>query len=273
MENTHMVPHRIVSRDEWLAARKTLLAKEKEHTRARDALSAERRALPWVKLEKEYVFDGQNGPETLGQLFAGRSQLIVKHFMLGPDWEEGCVGCSFQTDHFDGALPHLEHHDVSLVVVSRAPLAKIEAFRRRMGWGVKWVSSYGGEFNFDFHVSFTDEDAARGEVYYNYEKQPFVSDELSGESVFFKDSGGAIFHTYSAYARGTESLINTYNFLDLTPRGRNETGPRHNLTDWVRHHDRYEDGGHVDHTGRYVAPADPEQCCGPLAASSQAKSA
>ena len=266
-----MEEHRIVSRDEWLATRKALLAKEKEHTRARDALSAERRALPWVKVEKEYVFDGPNGRETLGELFAGRSQLIVKHFMLGPDWEEGCVGCSFQTDHFDGALPHLEHHDVTLVAVSRAPFAKIEAFKKRMGWGVKWVSSHDSDFNFDFHVSFTPEDEARGEVYYNYEKRPFVSDELSGESVFFRDADGNIFHTYSAYARGTESLINTYNFLDLTPKGRNETG-RGNLTDWVRHHDRYEDRGHVDHTGRYVASED-EGCCGPLAARGEEKTA
>ncbi|MBN9561848.1 MAG: DUF899 domain-containing protein [Alphaproteobacteria bacterium] len=268
-----MEAHKVVSRDEWLAARKALLAKEKEHTRARDALSAERRALPWVKIEKVYVFDGPNGRETLEDLFAGRSQLIVKHFMLGPDWEEGCVGCSFQTDHFDGALPHLEHHDVTLVAVSRAPLAKIEAFRKRMGWGVKWVSSYGSDFNFDFHVSFTEEDAARGRVYYNYEEQPFVSDELSGESVFFRDANGNVFHTYSAYARGTESLINTYNFLDLTPKGRNETGPRHNLTDWVRHHDRYDDGGRVDHTGRYVAPERIEPCCEPAVERREEKTA
>jgi predicted dithiol-disulfide oxidoreductase (DUF899 family) len=256
-----MTKHEIGSKEQWIEARRALLAQEKAWTRERDRLAERRRALPWVKVEKEYVFEGPNGRETLGELFAGRSQLIVKHFMLGPDWEEGCVGCSFQTDHFDGALPHLEHHDVTLIAVSRAPLAKIEAFRERMGWGVKWVSSQGSDFNFDYHVSFTAEDEARGEVYYNYEKRPFASDELSGESVFFKDADGTIFHTYSAYARGTEQLIGTYQFLDLTPKGRDETIAG-NLTDWVRHHDRYDDGGHVDRTGRYVAPEGTE-CCGP----------
>ncbi len=245
-----MTHNRIVSRDEWLAARKALLVKEKELTRLRDRLTAERRELPWVKVEKPYVFDGPDGKETLADLFDGRSQLIVKHFMLGPEWTEGCVGCSFEVDHVAGALPHLEHHDVSYVVVSRAPLAKIEAFRKRMGWRFKWVSSYGSDFNYDYHVSFTPQEIANGEAYYNYETRKIGIDELSGRSVFYRDANGEIFHTYSAYARGGDVFLGTYAFLDITPKGRNETGPSHNLTDWVRHHDRYPDRSSVDPTGR-----------------------
>ncbi len=233
--------HKVVSREEWLVARKALLADEKALTRARDALSEERRRLPWVRVEKAYVFDGPDGRETLADLFAGRSQLIIKHFMLGPDWEEGCVGCSFQSDHIDGALPHLEHHDVTLLAVSRAPFDKIEAFRKRMGWRFKWVSSFGSDFNYDYNVSFTPEQVASGEMYYNFEKRRIDSDELSGISVFYKDSGGDIFHTYSQYARGGEMMIGTYNWLDITPKGREEN-VRGNLTDWVRHHDRYDIG-------------------------------
>ena len=246
-----MTQHQVVSRDEWLAARKALLVKEKEFTRLRDQLSAERRELPWIKVAKTYIFDGPNGRETLADLFGGRSQLIVKHFMLGPEWSEGCVGCSFEVDHVEGALPHLEHHDVTYVVVSRAPPAKIEAFKRRMAWHFKWVSSYGSDFNYDYHVSFTPDEIAKGEAYYNYETRKIGLDELSGRSVFYKDENGDIFHTYSAYARGGESFLGTYAFLDITPKGRNETGPGHNLTDWVRHHDRYDAGGSVDRTGRY----------------------
>ena len=231
---------RIVSRDAWLVARRELLAREKELTRLRDRLSAERRALPWVKVETEYAFDGPAGRETLADLFAGRSQLIVHHFMLGPGWEQGCPGCSFNADNVEGALVHLAPHDVSFVRVSRAPLAEIEAFRRRMGWHAKWVSSYGSAFNFDYHVSFTKDDMARGEVYYNYAATAAVSDELSGFSVFCKDASGAVFHTYSCYARGDEDVLGTYFFLDRTPKGRNEHGPHHNLMDWVRHHDRYD---------------------------------
>jgi predicted dithiol-disulfide oxidoreductase (DUF899 family) len=235
------MPHNsTVSRDEWLAARKALLVKEKEFTRMRDELNAERRALPWVKVEKRYEFDGPDGKESLGDLFGGRSQLIVKHFMLGPDWQEGCVGCSFEVDHVGGALVHLEHHDVSYVVVSRAPLAKIEIFKRRMGWRFKWVSSFGSDFNYDFHVSFTADDIARGEAYYNYELQKIGIDELSGRSVFYRDAAGDIFHTYSSFARGGEMFLGTYSFLDITPKGREET-VNGNLTDWVRHHDRYDD--------------------------------
>jgi predicted dithiol-disulfide oxidoreductase (DUF899 family) len=254
-----MTQHRVVSRDEWLAARKALLVKEKEFTRLRDQMSAERRELPWIKVAKTYIFDGPNGRETLADLFGGRSQLIVKHFMLGPEWSEGCVGCSFEVDHVEGALPHLEHHDVTYVVVSRAPPAKIEAFKKRMGWHFKWVSSYGSDFNYDYHVSFTPDEIAKGEAYYNYETRKIGIDELSGRSVFYKDENGDIFHTYSAYARGGESFLGTYAFLDITPKGRNETGPGHNLTDWVRHHDRYDAGGSVDRTGRYqpIVEVDP----------------
>jgi predicted dithiol-disulfide oxidoreductase (DUF899 family) len=251
--------HRIVSRDEWLAARTELLAKEKELTRQRDRLNAQRRELPWVKVDKAYVFDGPEGKVTLGDLFAGRSQLIVYHFMLGPDWEEGCVGCSFFSDHVDGARQHLEQHDVSYVAASRAPLAKIEAFRKRMGWGFPWVSSFHNDFNYDFHVSYRPQDIVGGQVCYNFRMEDFSSDELSGTSVFYKDEAGRIFHTYSAFGRGDEAAIGTYMLLDMTPKGRNEAGPRHNLTDWVRHHDRYGDGGTVDRTGRAV-PA--TEACG-----------
>jgi predicted dithiol-disulfide oxidoreductase (DUF899 family) len=247
-----MTHNRIVTREEWLAARQAHLAKEKELTRLRDQLSAERRELPWVKIDKPYVFDGPNGKETLVDLFDGRSQLIIKHFMLGPAWKEGCVGCSFEVDHIEGALVHLAHHDVTYVVVSRAPLPEIEAFKGRMGWRFKWVSSYGSDFNYDFHVTFRPDEVEEGEVYYNYEMRKVGIEELSGRSVFYKDSEGDIFHTYSSYARGGDLMLGTYNILDLMPKGRNETGPNHNLTDWVRHHDRYDDGGFVDPTGRYV---------------------
>ena len=233
--------HRIVSHDEWLALRKQLLVKEKEFTRRRDQLAAERRALPWVKVEKSYVFDGPDGKETLADLFGGQSQLIIKHFMFGAGWSEGCVGCSFGQDHVDGILVHLEHRDVSYVAVSRAPLPEIQAFKKRMGWQVKWVSSFGSDFNFDFHVSFRPEEIAKGEVYYNYETSKIGIDELSGNSVFYKDVNGDVFHTYSSYGRGGEDMLGTYRFLDLVPKGRDETGPNHNLTDWVRHHDRYGD--------------------------------
>jgi predicted dithiol-disulfide oxidoreductase (DUF899 family) len=255
-----MQQHQIVSRDEWLAARRQLLAREKELTRLRDQIAAERRALPWVKIEKPYVFDSPNGKQTLADLFDGRSQLIVKHFMFGPDWPEGCVGCSFESDHVNGALPHLEHHDVTYVTVSRAPLPRIETFRQRMGWQFKWVSSFANDFNYDFHVSFTPEQAAQGKVDYNYEMRPFMSDEMSGRSVFYRDDAGDVFHTYSSFARGGEMFLGTYHYLDITPKGRDET-TRGNLTDWVRHHDRYGDGGTVAPTGRYVAAQDDATCC------------
>jgi predicted dithiol-disulfide oxidoreductase (DUF899 family) len=245
--------HRIVSQDDWLAARKQLLVKEKELTRLRDQLAAERRALPWVKVEKPYVFDGPDGRETLADLFGGHSQLIIKHFMLGQGWNEGCVGCSFELDHVEGILIHLAQRDVNFVAVSRAPLPEIEAFRKRMGWRVKWVSSAGSDFNFDFHVSLRPEDIAKGEGYYNYEIRKIGIEELSGRSVFYKDTKGDIFHTYSSYGRGGEDMLGTYRLLDIVPKGRDETGPNGNLSDWVRHHDRYGDHGFVAPTGRWVA--------------------
>jgi predicted dithiol-disulfide oxidoreductase (DUF899 family) len=239
-EKTIELP-KLVSRDEWLAARKELLKQEKELTRQRDALTAKRRELPWVRVEKEYVFDTPKGKQTLADLFDGRSQLVVNHFMLGPGWKEGCVGCSFGADHIEGALVHLEHHDVTVVVVSRAPLHEIEAYKKRMGWRFNWVSSYDSDFNYDYHVSFTKEDMTKGRVYYNFEMTEALIEELPGLSVFYKDAAGDIFHTYSSYARGAEELLGTYMVLDLTPKGRNETGPNHNLMDWVRRHDRYGD--------------------------------
>jgi predicted dithiol-disulfide oxidoreductase (DUF899 family) len=233
-----MEPHKIVSRQEWTEARKAFLDKEKEFTRARDRLSAERRALPWVKVDKAYVFDTPEGKKTLAELFDGRSQLMVYHFMLGPDWEEGCPSCSFLADHFDGANIHLAQRDVTFVAISRAPLAEIEAFRRRMGWRFPWVSSFGSDFNFDYQVSFADV-AVGKDGDYNYERQEIVSDEMPGASVFYKDETGGVFHTYSAYARGLDILVGAYNFLDLTPKGRDEAELPWTMA-WVRHHDRYE---------------------------------
>jgi len=227
----------IVSEAEWLVARKDLLAREKEFTHQRDALSAARRQLPMVKIDKEYVFDGPNGKETLADLFDGRSQLIVYHFMFGPDWEEGCKSCSYLADQFDGAIVHLVHRDVSFAAVSRAPLRKIDAFKKRMGWRFKWVSSYGNDFNFDYYVSFTKDEEAKGEVNYNYETTEFMCDELPGLSVFYKDENDDVFHTYSTYARGLDMLIGTYNLLDLVPKGRDENPD--STMDWVHRHDQY----------------------------------
>lgn len=231
-----MPSHKVVSEAEWLAARKAHLAKEKELTRQQDQLSAERRELPWVKVEKNYVFEGPRGKQTLSDLFGGHSQLIIYHFMFGPDWPQGCPSCSFMADHIDGPNLHLKHHDVTLMAVSRAPWPKIEAFKERMGWRFKWVSSCGSDFNFDYHVSFTPEDEARGKVVYNYETVDYMFDELPGISVFYKDEAGTIFHTYSAYARGGDILLGAHHFLDMTPKGRNET----ETMDWIRHHDRYD---------------------------------
>ena len=228
----------IVSETEWLIARKDLLTREKEFTRQRDALSAARRQLPMVKIDKEYVFDGPEGKETLADLFGGRSQLIVYHFMFGPDWEEGCKSCSYLADHFDGANWHLPHRDVTFVAISRAPLPKLEAYKKRMGWRFKWLSSHGNDFNFDYHVSFTAEDEKKNEAYYNYRKGEFMMDELPGLSVFYKDEDGDVFHTYSTYARGLDSLVGAYNFLDLVPKGRDEDGLDFTM-DWVRRHDQY----------------------------------
>jgi predicted dithiol-disulfide oxidoreductase (DUF899 family) len=232
--------NRIVSRDEWLTARRALLAHEKEATRLRDKVNAERLILPWVRVEQDYVFDTPSGQKTLAELFAGRSQLIVYHFMLGPDWQAGCPGCSFLADHLDGALPHLQHHDVSLVAVSRAKLEKIMSYKARMGWHFPWVSSFGSDFNFDFHVSFTKEQLAEEKVFYNFTEIEAASghDELPGLSAFYKDETGAVFHTYSSYARGPEELIGTLMILDRAPKGRNET----ETMDFVRRHDEYDAG-------------------------------
>jgi predicted dithiol-disulfide oxidoreductase (DUF899 family) len=236
-ESHRMPDHPVVSREEWLTARKQLLLKEKELTRQRDELHRQRRELPWVKVEKTYVFDGANGKVTLSDLFEGRSQLIVQHFMFAPDWAEGCTGCSFKSDHIDGARVHLEHHDVAFASVSRAPIEKIDAYRKRMGWTFTWVSSFNSDFNYDFNVSFRPGEPA----IYNYRELPAGGGgEASGDSVFFKDENGDIYHTYSTFARGDEILVGTYNYLDMTPKGRNETGPGFNLMDWVKRHDQYE---------------------------------
>jgi predicted dithiol-disulfide oxidoreductase (DUF899 family) len=252
----------IVSREEWLAARKQHLIKEKELTRLRDELSRQRRELPWVKVEKRYVFDGPDGKETLADLFAGRSQLIVYHFMFDPGWEEGCRSCSFLADHIDGSVVHLAHRDVTLMAVSRAPLPQIEAFRKRMGWRFKWVSSYGNDFNSDYHVSFTKDDMAKGNVYYNYEVRESTSEgEAPGTSVFYKDATGDIFHTYSSYARGGDILIGAYNYLDLVPKGRDEDALAFTMA-WVRHHDRYGDDYFVDPLAPYLPPKGSDSCCG-----------
>jgi predicted dithiol-disulfide oxidoreductase (DUF899 family) len=203
-------------------------------------LSAARRELPWVRVEKDYVFDTPDGKATLAELFDGRSQLMVYHFMFGPGWEQGCPSCSFLSDHIDGANLHLPQRDVTLLAVSRAPLAQIEAFKQRMGWRFRWVSSYGNDFNREYHVSFTPDEMAQGEVYYNYGMTEFPSEEAPGISAFYKDPDGAVFHTYSAYARGLDMLVGAYNYLDLAPKGRDEAALPWTMA-WVRHHDRYGD--------------------------------
>jgi predicted dithiol-disulfide oxidoreductase (DUF899 family) len=261
MTTSTMEDPKIVSEAEWLPVRLALLAKEKELTRARDAVSEERRKLPWVKVEKEYLFDTVDGPKTLTELFAGRSQLIVYHFMWRHDLGAGCVGCSFLCDHIDGANQHLSQHDVSLVVASRAPLDVLQAFKQRMGWRFPWVSSYDSDFNFDHHVSFRPEELASGEIFYNYRKTQASIDELSGISVFFTNEEGEIFHTYSSYGRGNEEILGAYMFLDLTPKGRAENGPNFTMGDWVRHHDKYGAGGYVDLAGGYIAPSESRPCC------------
>jgi predicted dithiol-disulfide oxidoreductase (DUF899 family) len=245
-----MQPHKVVSPAEWLEARKELLEQEKAWTRERDRLAEKRRALPWVRIEKDYVFDGPEGPVTLADLFDGRSQLVVYHFMFGPEWEEGCPGCSFLSDHIDGARRHFEHNDVSFAAVSRGPIERLDAYRRRMGWSFAWVSSAHSDFNFDFHVSFRAGTRESG-VFYNFAQQsdPGI-DELSGTSVFCKDADGTIYHTYSTFARGGEVYLTAYSVIDIPPMGRNETNMG-NLNDWVRRHDRYPDDGRG---GAHAAP-------------------
>ncbi len=233
--------HTIVSHEEWITARMAFLNKEKEFSRQRDELTRQRQALPWEKVEKEYIFDGPQGKESLAELFDGKSQLLVYHFMFSPEWDEGCPHCSFWADHYEGARIHLPHRDATLVVVSRAPLAKLEAYRKRMGWNFKWVSSGRNDFNYDYQVSFTPEQFMEGSAVYKYSK--FSSDEdydREGFSAFFKDEKGDIYHTYSSYARGIDLLNSTYNFLDLAPKGRDEDGPEGPQA-WVRRHDQYKD--------------------------------
>jgi predicted dithiol-disulfide oxidoreductase (DUF899 family) len=249
-----------VSEAEWLTARKEYLTREKEFTRLRDELSRQRRELPWEKVEKQYVFDGPNGKETLADLFGGRSQLIVYHFMFGPGWKEGCPSCSLLADHFDGAAVHLAQRDVTLAVVSRATLPEIEVFKKRMGWRFKWVSSFENDFNRDYHVSFTKDEVAKGKLNYNYSTCEFPSEEAPGASVFYTDGTGDVFHTYSSYARGLDILVGAYNFLDLVPKGRDEDGLAFTMS-WVRHHDRYTEGYVVDPAQPYSPPKTSDATC------------
>jgi predicted dithiol-disulfide oxidoreductase (DUF899 family) len=248
------VAHRVVSRSEWLEARTALLAKEKAFTKLRDQLSAEQRALPWVRVEKEYIFDAPTGKVTLAQLFNGRAQLFIKHFMMCPGQTRQCVGCSFEVDHLEGLLVHLENDDLSYVAVARAPIDEIEVLRKNMGWKVPWVSSYHNDFNYDFNVSFTLEQLASGTAFYNYQNTKTAMEDLSGDSVFFQDDAGQIFHTYSTYGRGGESFLGAYAILDVTPKGRNENGPYHTLGDWVRPRNMYGKGGTVEGNGRFHSP-------------------
>ena len=233
-----MTDHPIASPDQWLEARRDLLAAEKDLMRRSDQVARLRRRLPWVRVDKAYTFDGPNGQQSLADLFDGRRQLIVQHFMLKPGAEQGCASCSYMADHADGMTAHLAQRDSTFVAISRAPLAEIKRFRQRMGWQFNWVSSYGTSFNYDFGVSFTPEDAAQGRLFYNYAIWPHASEELPGISVFWKDESGQVFHTYSTYGRGVEVMMGTYRLLDLTPKGRDEEGTRN--MGWVRHHDRYE---------------------------------
>jgi predicted dithiol-disulfide oxidoreductase (DUF899 family) len=252
------LPYRTVqSEQDWIAARRELLAKEKELTRHQDRVVAARRELPWLKVEKEYLFDTPSGKVSLSELFDNRSQLIVKHYMLSPE-RDICVGCSFEMDHIEGALKHLPHRDVTFVAISRAPVEQIQAAQRRMGWSANWVSSLHNEFNYDFHASFKPEDVARGEVFYNYEVKPIPIQDLSGFSVFYKDENGDIYLTYASFGRGQENIMTAYVMLDMTPKGRNEA-PGTNLTSWVRPHDRYSTEGRANpKTGEFVTA---ESCC------------
>ena len=251
--------HNVVSREEWLKQRLEHLAAEKEFMRRRDELSRQRRGLPWVRVEQNYVFEGPDGPETLADLFAGRSQLIICHFMLGADWEEGCKSCSFLADHFDATRIHLAHRDTTLAAVSQASMPRIQAFQNRMGWRFHWVSAFASQFQRDYGVHFTKEEIA-GEVNYNYGKQRFGAEEAPGLSVFYKNEAGEIFHTYSTYARGLDPIVGTYQFLDLVPKGRDEDGLAFTMS-WVRHHDRYGDDYLLDPKAGYEKPRAVSGCC------------
>ena len=236
--------NKVVSEKEWLEARKALLKKEKEFTALRDQLSQQRRDLPWVAVNKKYVFEGQNGKQTLSELFDGRSQLIVYHFMFDPSWEAGCLHCSFQADNFNEIIVHLNHRDVTMIAVSRAPYGKLAEYQKRMGWDFKWVSSYDTDFNFDYHVSFTPEELAKKEAFYNFISQDPLTSEREGTSVFYKDTTDRVFHTYSAYARGIDMLNVTYHYLDLVPKGRDEADHEFRQF-WVRRHDEYDKSSFV----------------------------
>ncbi|HJT23324.1 MAG TPA: thioredoxin family protein [bacterium] len=231
--------HKVVDEKTWLAARKALLVEEKKFTKLRDQLNEQRRALPWVKVDKKYIFDASKGTQTLADLFNGKSQLIVWHFMFGPDWKEGCGHCSFWADSFNGNIVHMAARDTTLIAVSRAPLKKIEPFKKRMGWGFNWVSSFNTDFNYDYQASFSPEDFRKGRAMYNFRMIDPFSDELHGVSCFYKDSKGDVYHTYSTYSRGVDMLNNAYMYLDLTAKGRDEDWSRDFASDWVRHHDKY----------------------------------
>lgn len=253
-----MHPHKIVSHDQWIAARKAYLVEEKAFSKARDALANKRRDLPWEKVEKKYLFEGPNGKQSLSELFGGRSQLFIYHFMLGPGWEAGCPSCSFLADHFDGAVIHLANRDVTFLVVSRAPLAEIEKYKKRMGWRFKWVSSFGSDFNHDYQVSASPEEKSGGRALYNYEMTTFPSEERPGASAFYKSGTGEIFHTYSTYGRGLDILLGTYNILDLAPKGRDEADLKWSMA-WVRRHDEYG-GAKVDSESSLDEPKS-ASCC------------
>ncbi|MBX3623310.1 MAG: DUF899 domain-containing protein [Rhizobacter sp.] len=238
----HTDRHPVTTRDHWLAERRALLAREKALTHLHDEIAAQRRALPWVRLDKPYVFESPDGPRTLADLFDGRRQLVVQHFMLAPGWAQGCPSCSFMADHVDAARVHFSQRDLSFAAVSRAPIAEIERFRQRMGWQFTWVSSYANDFNRDFHVSFTPQERASGEVYYNFGMTDFPQEEAPGISAFYRDDDGQVFHTYSTYGRGVELMMGAYDFLDIAPKGRDEDALPHGMA-WVRHHDLYEGEG------------------------------
>jgi predicted dithiol-disulfide oxidoreductase (DUF899 family) len=245
-----MTTQAIVSREAWLEARRDLLAAEKDLTHRGDRVAELRRKLPWVRVETPYVFEGPNGEITLADLFTGRSQLLVQHFMLGPGWKEGCKSCSYMADHADGMIPHLAQRDVIFVAISRAPYAEIARFHQRMGWHFNWVSSHANDFNRDFRVSFTPDEIAAGKIDYNFRSSPHRNDELPGVSAFVRNETGEIFHTYSTYGRGVEVMMGTYRMLDLTPRGRAEDGLFHTMQ-WVRHHDCY----------KHHTPPQTSSCC------------
>ncbi len=234
-----MTDHKIVSREEWIMARQAFLAKEKEFTRLRDEFARERRALPWELVDKQYTFDTSDGKQTLAELFGDRSQLIVYHFMFGPDWTEGCPSCSFWADNFDGIGIHLQHRDIQFAAISRAPLAKLDAYKKRLGWRFNWVSSYGNNFNYDYQVAFTADETRPGSVYYNYEHRAFPSEEAPGISVFYKNEKHEVYHTYSCYARGLDMLNGAYHYIDLAPKGRDEAGLPYPMA-WVRRNDKYD---------------------------------